>query len=136
MKIGIIKQGFIGSTIREGLKSFHEVITYDTIKEKCNSTHKDLCSNADIVFVCLPTPMSAYGSCEKRIGRSHLSVPGPDEALGFGGHCFPKDLAAMTYFGPKNAGDASFLKAVQEYNSKCRKFKDWEQMKGRDVSDD
>lgn len=73
---------------------------------------------------------------DKRIGKSHLSVPGPDRDLGFGGHCFPKDLAAMIYFGAKNSGDTSFLKAVQEYNDKCRKIRDWEQMKGRAVSDD
>jgi UDPglucose 6-dehydrogenase len=73
---------------------------------------------------------------DKRIGNSHLSVPGPDGDLGFGGHCFPKDLAAMIYFGSKCSGDTSFLESVQQFNNKCRRFRDWEQMKGRAVSED
>ena len=36
-----------------------------------------------------------YALYDKRIGGSHLSVPGPDGDLGFGGHCFPKDLSAI-----------------------------------------
>jgi len=70
---------------------------------------------------------------DERIGPSHSFVT---EERGFGGHCFPKDLAAMIYFGEKSSGDTSFLKAVQEYNDTCRKIRDWEQMKGRAVSDD
>jgi nucleotide sugar dehydrogenase len=32
---------------------------------------------------------------DARVGGSHNAVPGPDAHLGFGGMCFPKDLAAM-----------------------------------------
>lgn len=32
---------------------------------------------------------------DKRIGSSHMHVPGPDGALGFGGMCFPKDTSAL-----------------------------------------
>ena len=73
---------------------------------------------------------------DQRIGKSHLSVPGPDGDLGFGGHCFPKDLAAMIAFGSVNNGDTSFLKSVQDFNNNVRMFRDWENMKGRAVSDD
>lgn len=37
-------------------------------------------------------------SRDERIGKSHLSVPGPDGYYGFGGHCFPKDTAAILHF--------------------------------------
>ena len=57
MVIGVIGQGFVGSAIREGLNNFYEVLTYDLYEEKCNSTHESICQNADIIFVCLPTPM-------------------------------------------------------------------------------
>ena len=77
-----------------------------------------------------------YALYDERIGKSHLAVPGPDGDLGFGGHCFPKDLEAMINFGSSHNGDPSFLKAVQEYNNECRTIRDWEQMKGRAVSDD
>ena len=73
---------------------------------------------------------------DDRIGKSHLAVPGPDGDLGFGGHCFPKDLAAMIAFGSINNGDTEFLQTVQDFNYKVRKIRDWEQMKGRAVSDD
>lgn len=32
---------------------------------------------------------------DKRIGNSHMQVPGPDGSLGFGGMCFPKDTSAL-----------------------------------------
>lgn len=34
---------------------------------------------------------------DERIGRSHTQVPGPDGLFGYGGHCFPKDVAALRY---------------------------------------
>ena len=34
-------------------------------------------------------------SMDKRIGNSHMQVPGPDGRLGFGGACFPKDSSAF-----------------------------------------
>ena len=277
MKIGIIGQGFVGSAIREGLKDYYDVLTYDIDKSKCNSKHVDVCKHSDIIFVCIPTPQRIDGSCDirllesvmeklqnecrnvssmptivikstvppgtttklwnrgpldvcfspeflteansfedfknqtriiiggqgakkvkrmfrkpfpripiiitksetaemvkyftncflatkvtfanqmfqicndnnidydkvceyalydERIGKSHLAVPGPDGDLGFGGHCFPKDLSAMITFGSINDGDTKFLRAVQDYNDKCRRIRDWEQMKGRAVSDD
>ena len=282
MNIGIVGQGFVGSAIREGLKNFYKVRTYDIDESKCNSTFREVCYRSNIIFVCVPTPMRKSGKCDtriiesvvvkinnecrsdpkrnrpilvvkstippgtterlnkladvlevcfspeflteansfedfknqtriiiggprpatgkvkqmfrkafpttpivktgaktaemtkyfincflatkvtfanqmfqicldnnidydkvceyalydERIGKSHLAVPGPDGDLGFGGHCFPKDLAAMMFFGSLDDGDASFLKAVQEYNDKCRKFRDWELMKGRAISED
>ena len=36
---------------------------------------------------------------DPRINRSHTQVPGPDGKRGWGGHCFPKDTAAMEFFG-------------------------------------
>ena len=35
---------------------------------------------------------------DKRIGNSHMQVPGPDGAFGFGGACFPKDTSALLKF--------------------------------------
>lgn len=32
---------------------------------------------------------------DPRIGNSHMQVPGPDGAFGFGGACFPKDTSAL-----------------------------------------
>ena len=32
---------------------------------------------------------------DRRIGDSHMRVPGPDGTFGFGGHCLPKDTEAL-----------------------------------------
>jgi len=87
-------------------------------------------NNIDYDKVC------EYALYDERIGKSHLAVPGPDGDLGFGGHCFPKDLAAMISFGSINNGETDFLEAVQEFNNKVRRIRDWEKMKGRAVSED
>jgi len=34
-------------------------------------------------------------SMDPRVGRSHTQVPGPDGKFGYGGHCLPKDIAAL-----------------------------------------
>ena len=77
-----------------------------------------------------------YALYDTRMGRTHLAVPGPDGDRGFGGHCFPKDLAAMIYFGEMGAVDTSFLKSVNEKNDTIRTNRDWEKMAGRAVSED
>ena len=286
MNIGIIGQGFVGSAIREGLKNFYNIKTYDIDKEKCNSTHQEVCNGSDVIFICVPTPMRKSGECDtriledaikkvnsaciadvnknrpvlvikstippgttkklnkiatvldvcfspeflteansyddfknqsriiigyegsvkkaaakkvkymfskpfpnipivitdwstaemvkyftncflatkvtfanqmyeicqaanidydkvceyalydNRIGKSHLAVPGPDGDYGFGGHCFPKDLAAMVAFGENLHAETGLLKEIEMLNDYYRTNKDWEKMKGRAVSDD
>ena len=67
MTIGIIGQGFVGSAIREGLKNFHQILTYDIDETKCNQTLEQVCKQTDIIFICVPTPMRKDGSCDTRI---------------------------------------------------------------------
>ena len=80
--------------------------------------------------------VSEYALYDNRIGQSHLSVPGPDGDFGFGGHCFPKDLSAMIYFGNIHGITADLLESVQIKNNYLRSVRDWEGMSGRAVSDD
>lgn len=279
MFIGIIGQGFVGSAIREGLRNFYDVLTYDIDRDKCNSTIEEVIENCDIIFQCLPTPMKRSGECDlsivrnsistlndlagqlrkdkpiivikstvppgtteklhqdsnfldvifspefltevnsfedfknqtriilggsrpattkvktmyrkafphipivktgyrtaemvkyflnnflttkvlfanemyqvcqqlnidydkvteyslydKRLGSSHLAVPGPDGDFGVGGHCFPKDLAAMIHLAGTLGVDPIILKAVQEKNDCVRMKRDWEAMLGRAIS--
>jgi len=277
--VGIIGQGFVGSAIREGLKNYYNILTYDLEEEKCNSNLKEIVENCEIVFQCLPTPMKKTGECDlkivkdslrniekeakvqdkspivvikstvppgtteklnrscentivvfspefltevnhiedfknqtriiiggqrpatgkvktmfrkafpdtpiiktgyktaemikyflnnfltvkvtfanemyqiceklkidydkvteyalydKRIGATHLAVPGPDGEFGYGGHCFPKDIAAMIYLAEKLGIEPDVLRSVQDKNDKLRENKDWLKMKGRAISD-
>ena len=70
-----------------------------------------------------------------RIGHSHLSVPGHDGKYGFGGVCFPKDIQAIIHFADTLDIDMTVLKGAWETNLKVRPEKDWEEFKGRAVSD-
>lgn len=73
---------------------------------------------------------------DQRIGDSHLNVPGPDGKLGFGGTCFPKDINAFITFAKKNNIHMNILEAAWKTNLEVRPEKDWENLKGRAVSDD
>ena len=73
---------------------------------------------------------------DQRIGDSHLHVPGPDGKLGFGGTCFPKDINAFISFAKKNNINMNVLEAAWKTNLEVRPERDWENLKGRAVSDD
>ena len=73
---------------------------------------------------------------DQRIGDSHLNVPGPDGKLGFGGTCFPKDINAFISFAKKNNINMNVLEAAWKTNLEVRPERDWENLKGRAVSDD
>ena len=55
-----------------------------------------------------------------RVGHSHLSVPGPDGKLGFGGSCFPKDIQAMIAFGESIGIDMNVLNGAWKTNLNVR----------------
>ena len=71
---------------------------------------------------------------DPRIGKSHTLVPGPDGDFGYGGHCFPKDMAAMLSLSDELKIAVPTLFGASTTNTVVRKNKDWEKMKGRAVS--
>ena len=75
MKIGIVGQGFVGSAVREGLKDFYTVNTYDKYKqaEFSVSNLQELAERSEVIFVCLPTPMRKSGECDTSIVRQVVS---------------------------------------------------------------
>ena len=83
-----------------------------------------------------------YAKLDKRLGDSHWSVPGPVPThdgrfvRGFGGHCFPKDLNALSSIAKENGVKPTVMDAAWEKNLEVRgpEDRDWEKMKGRAVS--
>ena len=68
MKVGIIGQGFVGTAVKEGLKQFYEIDTFDLDESKRDVDYiEDIIDRNDIIFVCLPTPMKKDGSCDTSI---------------------------------------------------------------------
>lgn len=273
--IGIVGQGFVGSSVKAGLEYYFKIETYDVIKEKSTvSNIEELFNKSEIIFVCLPTPMKSSGECDtsiiepvftqlnslgekivilkstvppgtcerlneknknlkivfnpeflrevsavddfinqdrivlggntesvntveqmfrvpfplvemlktdtktaemvkyvtncflatkvsfaneifdicqktdidysemieivkwdKRVGNSHWTVPGPDGDRGYGGHCFPKDMKALVYHASTVGIYAKLIDTAIRVNDSVRKNRDWENMKGRAVSE-
>tara|TARA_Y100000768_G_scaffold388763_1_gene386906 strand:- start:6686 stop:7507 length:822 start_codon:yes stop_codon:yes gene_type:complete len=90
----------------------------------------DLCKKLNLDY----DKVVEYSLGDKRIGKSHFNVPGPDGDLGFGGHCFPKDISALINLTNDNNSINFLLKSVLKTNDAVRKNRDWEQMKGRAVN--
>lgn len=58
---------------------------------------------------------------DKRIGKSHMQVPGIDGKFGFGGACFPKDCNALIKYSDDIGKPFDLLKKSTEINNKIRK---------------
>ena len=70
-----------------------------------------------------------------RVGHSHVNVPGHDGKFGFGGSCFPKDVQALISFAKENNINLNVLEGTWKTNLEVRPEKDWEELKGRAVSE-
>ena len=59
-------------------------------------------------------------SLDKRIGESHMNVPGHDGKKGFGGACFPKDTAALLKYAKGIGVELHVLRTVINKNNIIR----------------
>ena len=103
--------------------------TYLAVKVSFFSEIEEFCSKRDIPYdlvrdlVCL----------DPRIKKSHTLVPGPDGKKGFGGTCFPKDIASFFYQQQASGQESYVVEAAKSRNNQVdRREKDW-QVKGRSI---
>jgi UDPglucose 6-dehydrogenase len=61
---------------------------------------------------------------DNRIGDTHMNVPGPDGQYGWGGGCFPKDVAAIIMEAIDKNVDFELLDRVETINKKHRRKND------------
>lgn len=73
----------------------------------------DLCKELKIEY----DAVAHYTGMDKRIGYSHTTVT---KERGFGGHCFPKDIAALAKTGQRNNVHLSLLQETIKYNKQIR----------------
>jgi nucleotide sugar dehydrogenase len=124
-KVPIIKTS---STIAETIK--YVTNTFLAMKVSYANEIYQLCEALNIDY----DKVIEYARYDDRLGNSHWSVPGPDGDFGFGGHCFPKDIAALTYVSKQLGVDTTMLIATMTKNVLVRTDLDWTRQIGRAVS--
>jgi UDPglucose 6-dehydrogenase len=77
----------------------------------------DLCDALDIEY----SAVAHYTTMDERIGDSHSFIT---EERGFGGHCFPKDAAAIVKTAQRNNIELSLIQEAIKYNTNIRKDTD------------
>ena len=69
------------------------------------------------------TNFTNLATWDERIGYTHMSVPGADGEYGWGGMCFPKDIAAIQMEAIDQNVELELLGRVEDINKKHRKIK-------------
>lgn len=126
-KVPIIKTS---STIAEMIK--YVTNTFLATKVAFANEMYQICESMDVDY----DKVIEYAKYDDRLGKSHWSVPGPDGDLGYGGHCFPKDISALNFVATENGVNTTILKSVIQKNKEVRTNNDWEKQIGRAVSKD
>lgn len=72
-----------------------------------------ICTNSGIDY----DQVKELVKLDRRIGDSHMDVPGPDGKFGFGGMCFPKDTKALLHYSNDTM---PILKTIIQENDKDR----------------
>jgi len=126
-EIPIIKTG---SNTAESVKYF--INCFLAMKVSFANEFKQICDQVDVDY----DKVIEYALYDQRIGKTHFSTPGPDGHRGFGGSCFPKDINALIYFAASLGVDPIVLQSAWKKNLEVRPERDWEQLKGRAISEE
>ena len=105
--------------------------TFLALKVAYANEISNLCSRLNIDYDAL----IEYSILDKRLGDTHWKVPGPDGKKGFGGSCFPKDINALIFLANQIGENLELLEKAWDINLKYRPEKDWEELKGRAVTE-
>ncbi len=108
----ILTDKITASLIKYSINSFlaSKVIFFNELRDLFNSSGAE--ENWDTFTNIL--------AMDKRIGNSHMDVPGHDGRLGFGGACFTKDTAALIKYSQNIEKELTLLKKAIEINNNIR----------------
>ena len=108
----VLTDKITASLIKYSINSFlaSKVIFFNELRDLFNSSgaEEDWDTFTDVLAM------------DKRIGNSHMDVPGHDGRLGFGGACFTKDTAALIKYSQSLEKELSLLKKAIEINNNIR----------------
>ena len=65
-KVGIIGNGFVGNAVYQNVRDKAETKVYDVDRNRSLNTFEEVLQQ-EYIFVCVPTPMKADGSCDLSI---------------------------------------------------------------------
>ncbi len=119
-----------GSNTAESVKYFTNCFL--ATKVSFANEFKQICDQADVDY----DKVVEYALYDERLGKSHFTTPGPDGRSGFGGSCFPKDINALIFFASQLGVSPDVLSAAWKKNLEVRPERDWEQLKGRAISEE
>ena len=89
------------------------------IKVIANNEYKQLADQLGVNW----SAITDIARTDYRLGATHWSVPGPDGEPGFGGACFPKDTAALSYIAKQYDVSLDVLDTAIERNQKLKEKK-------------
>tara|TARA_S200000501_G_scaffold295533_1_gene281535 strand:- start:8752 stop:9600 length:849 start_codon:yes stop_codon:yes gene_type:complete len=124
---GLMKARF-GNTISIIKTDFE---TAELIKYMCNTFFATKISFLNEMFLVAKACNADWDVAREgfvrdgRVGTSHTNVPGHDGKVGFGGHCFPKDIQAMIAFCKELDIHPNTLEGAWKTNLEVRPEKDW-----------
>ena len=108
----VLTDKITASLIKYSINSFlaSKVIFFNELRDLFNSSgaEEDWDTFTDVLAM------------DKRIGNSHMDVPGPDGRYGFGGPCFPRDVSALIEFSSELGTELSLLKKANTINNNIR----------------
>ena len=112
-----VEEKFLFTNIKTAALYKYMMNSYLATKVTFMNDFKQLADRLDVSWHDLKT-LSVY---DDRIGHTHMDVPGPDGQYGWGGACFPKDIAAILTEALDLGEELELLGRVEDINKKHRK---------------
>lgn len=103
-------------TAAEAAMAKYTINTFMATKVIFMNEIEALCSKSGVDY----SKVAHMVKADKRIGSSHMQVPGPDGAYGFGGACFPKDTSALLKYAEQKDVAMNVLDAAVKKNTLLR----------------
>ena len=109
-------ESVVQCTAAEAAMAKYAINTFMATKVVFMNELENLCSTTGVDYNNVALMIKE----DSRIGRSHLQVPGPDGAFGFGGACFPKDTSALLKFAEQHNVALNVLDVAIKKNTLLR----------------